>query len=295
MQSTGLLIVLGVLVLLVFGGVGSFFFMKSEASANQHRAVAAQAAAEAGLAAMAADASDELSELQALRAEVAALKAGRSRESVQEGLSEERVAEIVAQLLDARGLGETASEEFNVHRTVSEVIATGEFNAGTDPDGVFAKAKEAGKLDELIGAFEQHARDNINDAQAQADYGSALIVAIQHTTNQQQKGALAMKADRAFDEALDINPEHWGARFTKAMSYSFYPAVTGMQPKAIEHFEILIGQQQGKTVEPRFSQTYQMLGNMYAQRGEAEKAKATWEKGLLRHPGDEALLKSLNR
>jgi Tfp pilus assembly protein PilF len=48
-------------------------------------------------------------------------------------------------------------------------------------------------------------------------------------------------------------------------------------------------QQDSRPAQPHESNTYLILGNLLEQRGETEKAKEVWRRGLRRHPGDAQL------
>ncbi|MHC4838807.1 MAG: hypothetical protein ACYTF3_11570 [Planctomycetota bacterium] len=102
-----------------------------------------------------------------------------------------------------------------------------------------------------------------------------------------------MKSDGAYDKALAIDPQNWDARFSKAVSYSFWPPVFGKQAEAIGHFETLIEQQGSRPKEDRFVQTYQFLGNLYAQTGKQAEAEAAWRAGLEQFPDNSGLKQSL--
>ena len=100
-----------------------------------------------------------------------------------------------------------------------------------------------------------------------------------------ETGKIAMNADKSLDKALALDPDHWDARFVKAQALSFWPPMFGKQADAIEHLEILRGKQEGKaTQDPKFAQTYLMLGNLYSQQGKKEKAMAAWRKGATLFP-----------
>jgi tetratricopeptide (TPR) repeat protein len=144
--------------------------------------------------------------------------------------------------------------------------------------GIWQDLTKQGLLDRAIAVFEARAEDNPQNPDAQCELGGAYLQKVV-AVNDVQKGPWAMKADQAFDKALAINPEHWDARFTKAMSYTFWPAFLGMQPKAIEHLETLRTQQEARAPEPKHEQTYVVLGNLYANQGQTEKARGVWQRG----------------
>jgi tetratricopeptide (TPR) repeat protein len=98
------------------------------------------------------------------------------------------------------------------------------------------------------------------------------------------------KADAAFDRALEVDEEHWEARFNKAVSLSNWPVFLGKSGEAIRQFEILVDQQERKdTPRGGFDRTYYFLGNMYQQIGKRDKAKATWARGAQLFPDSEPL------
>ena len=69
----------------------------------------------------------------------------------------------------------------------------------------------------------------------------------------------------------------------------------GKKKEAISHFERLVAQQDTMPVQGHEANTYVFLGNLLEQRGETDKARATWERGLRRHPDDAQLRQKLGR
>ena len=160
-------------------------------------------------------------------------------------------------------------------------------------EGVWKRIREAGLTDEAIAEYERLAELTPNDPDLQTALGGAYLQKIQEVGQSPEAGELATLADRAFDRALEIDDHHWEARFTKAMSLSFWPPVFGKQGEAIQQFEILASQQEEGPPSGHFAQTYLLLGNMYAEQGKAEKALEAWERGLSYFPNNESLAKQL--
>jgi tetratricopeptide (TPR) repeat protein len=104
----------------------------------------------------------------------------------------------------------------------------------------------------------------------------------------------SIKADGVFDQVLALDENHWEARFTKAMSYTFWPEFLGKKTEAIAHFEHLVNQQDAMPVAEHEAQTYLILGNLLEQR-EPERAREIWERGLRRHPGSTELAQKLGK
>lgn len=159
---------------------------------------------------------------------------------------------------------------------------------------VWKEAHEAGRTQELIAALEARARTDPRNAALQYELGYAYLQPIiQGEASGPQAGPWSMKADKTFDAVLALDPEHWDARFSKAVSYSFWPPIFGKQQAAIDQFEILVSKQSGMTARPEFAQTYLFLGNLYEQTGNAAKAKQTWDLGLAAFPQSRELRQRL--
>jgi len=150
------------------------------------------------------------------------------------------------------------------------------------------EAAELGLLDEVLAAFERRAEESPNDARAHADLGAAYLQKL-NSVSEMEKGAWALRADRSFDAALAIDPAHWEARFTKALSLSYWPAITGKQPESIHQFETLIAQQESSPARPEHAKSYLYLGNLYLGQGKGEKALDVWRRGASLFPEDSEL------
>jgi tetratricopeptide (TPR) repeat protein len=155
---------------------------------------------------------------------------------------------------------------------------------------LWAKAREAGILDAVVDAFAKNAKENPGNADAQCDYGHALVEKLMTVTDGPEKGTYATAADKAFDKALEADPQHWNARFSKAIGLSFWPPIFNKQGEAITQFETLRKQQEDLGgVKPEYAQTYLFLGNLYQQQGKSEKALEVWKKGSTLFPEDGSL------
>ncbi len=155
---------------------------------------------------------------------------------------------------------------------------------------VWGEIRKAGLMAEALAWFEHRAKLTPSDPDVHVALGGAYIQKIFEVGNGPDAGIWATKADRAFDAALALEPGNWDARFSKAVSLSFWPALFGKQPEAIAHFETLVQAQEGRAPEPRFAQTYLLLGNLYAQTGKADRAREVWERGLRYFPTDSELM-----
>jgi len=149
-----------------------------------------------------------------------------------------------------------------------------------DNPEAWKRAFASGRMDELIAEFEAAAKANPTDSKAQMQLVSAYLA---YNQLDQSKWQLSMKADTVLDKVLDLEPTHWQARFTKAVSYTFWPEFLGKKGEAISHFEKLVQQQASMPPEASQAQTYLYLGNLLESRDPA-RARAIWLQGAARHP-----------
>jgi len=159
-----------------------------------------------------------------------------------------------------------------------------------EKQALWEKLRGSTILDGVIAGLQQDAERNPNDPEAQTQFGMACIQKVLTMDEGPAKGAWALKADRAFDRALETDPSQWSARFCKAISLSFWPPIFGKQGEAIDQFEILMKQQESRSSHrSEESQTYLYLGNLYAQQGKIDKAREVWQRGLSLFPDDQEL------
>jgi tetratricopeptide (TPR) repeat protein len=159
---------------------------------------------------------------------------------------------------------------------------------------LWAEIRDAGLVEEAIAALEAESEGNPENTDLLVELGYAYLQPIfTGDAAGPDAGMWSMKSDGAYDRALAIDPQNWDARFSKAVSYSFWPPVFGKQAEAIGHFETLIEQQGSRPKEDRFVQTYQFLGNLYAQTGKQAEAEAAWRAGLEQFPDNSGLKQSL--
>ena len=214
--------------------------------------------------------------------------AGRERKDARD------LESLVRGVLAVEGQGGKAALIEPPTRPLGELLA--ELEAIDDPLEVqrfWQRMREEGRTEELLAAFEARAEAAPGDPEVQVALGQAYLQRIQEVGNGPLAGVLANKADQAFDAALAVDPQMWSARFQKAVALSFWPPVFGKQNEAIAQFEVLVQQQAGLPPDPKFAQTHLLLGNMYQQIGQTEKAIAAWQAGLSLFPGDKDLLAQL--
>ena len=150
-----------------------------------------------------------------------------------------------------------------------------------------------GRADEVLEALRLRAEAAPGDPERQLELGQAYIARIAEVGNSPLAGKYALAADLAFDRALTADPEHHSARFHKAVALSFWPPVFGKQGAAIAQFEQLITQQERLGAQPSFADTHLLLGNLYEQTGQRDKALAAWQQGAKLYPDHAGLAQQL--
>jgi tetratricopeptide (TPR) repeat protein len=154
----------------------------------------------------------------------------------------------------------------------------------------------AGRVDDVIAMMAEAAKADPSNPDRKVDVALSLLSKLRNgKVSQMEQATLGMAADKALDEALALDDQHWDARFNKAISLSFWPPVMGKQPEAIQHFETLIDQQGRGAPQPHHAQTHLWLGNLYQQSGKSELARKTWAAGLELFPGSESLQERLGQ
>jgi hypothetical protein len=149
--------------------------------------------------------------------------------------------------------------------------------------------RESGALDQAIAELEQRMTNEPSVAQYPATLGHAYLQKCGTLQDVREQGILGMQADKLFDSALTLDSSNWEARFMKAVGMSYWPPVLNKGEEVIQHFEILIQQQEGQTPQPYFAEPYSWLGDQYQKAGRTNEARAVWERGKALFPADEKL------
>ncbi len=184
----------------------------------------------------------------------------------------------------------TSPDHFNVTRAHDQFLRLQLAGAsGSEIAAFWNEIRARGSVEEVLTAFEEYALSNPNDIDAQIELGNAYLERLQDATTGPEMGKWAMKADGAFDSALELDETNWDARFSKAVSLSFWPPIFGKQGEAITQFETLLDQQSRLAPANDHAQTYVFLGNLYQQQGDVEKAMQIWKDGSMAFPDNAEL------
>jgi len=206
-------------------------------------------------------------------------------------LTGEQVAAAVEAYLQKRGGGAGAASPVADGKPVFDLDAEFAALRGTSYDAnpeLWKRLKASGRGREALARFEDAVKADPKNAKAQMELANACLSYMREEPGEYN---LAIRADKAFDDVLAIDDKHWEARFTKAVSYSFWPPLTGKPKQAIGHLETLITQQDAMPPQAHEAQSYLILGNLLESSGNGERAKEVWRRGARRHPDNAELAK----
>lgn len=235
----------------------------------------------------------QVEELQQRLDQPAVIEPGAQRTSAQPELDfeqmidawmKENLADRVGDLVGEAGFGAGAEGGAAIRTPEEAILALQNAEDWDEQQAALQAAHEAGILEQVIEELERRAEAQPDSESAHMELAAGYLQKLFTTTNPIESGTWAMKLDQTYDKALAINDQSWDARFGKAMSLSNWPDFTGKKAEAIRQFEILREQQRSGPNGPGYDQTYLILGNMYQQQGQADKARAAWQEGLDRYP-----------
>lgn len=235
---------------------------------------------------------------EALEQRLAALE-GRAATPVR--LDQGAIEAAVRRALEAQGAllaaaapaSEAEATEAAARKSVGDIV-TELLAADEDEHALIWKAlAEEGRADEVLAALVERAKADPNDPERQLELAQAYLARISEVGNSPLAGTYATAADRAFDRALEVDPNHWEARFYKAVSLSFWPPVLGKQAAAIQEFETLVAQQSKLVPAAHHAESHLLLGNLYQQIGQHEKALAAWRLGAELFPSHAGLAQQI--
>jgi tetratricopeptide (TPR) repeat protein len=153
--------------------------------------------------------------------------------------------------------------------------------------------RKAGKLDEAISQLEQRATSNPQSAEPAVELGQAYWQKCAAIDDIREQAFLVMRADQAFDAALNLDPANWEARYTKALAMSHWPLELNKGNDVIQQFQTLIQQQEVQTPQPEFALSYLRFGEFYRKAGYPDTAAQLWQRGAALFPNSTELQKKL--
>jgi tetratricopeptide (TPR) repeat protein len=160
--------------------------------------------------------------------------------------------------------------------------------------GLWKKLSEAGLLDPALTELQQQVAAYPRSAGAVTALGEGYYKKAGATDEVREKSMLAMKADQTLEAALNLDPQNWEARFTKAVGMSYWPAELNKGGEVIAQLRLLIQQQESQDQQSQFARTYLRLGEQYEKAGNGDDAAQIWQRGASFFPTDPDLRKKIS-
>ncbi|HSK19035.1 MAG TPA: hypothetical protein VK912_07830 [Longimicrobiales bacterium] len=177
-----------------------------------------------------------------------------------------------------------SAELVDAQRAMQECVAYAE---GPEAERTSAGSKAA--FERAEKAFRAAIAAEPGNADAHAGLGQTLTrCGIPHASMTTIMNVVE-ESGRALEEALRIDPQHWGARYMLAMNYFHMPEFLEQMPNAVRQLEILMQQQGDRADRPEFALTWLFLGDAYGKLGRAEDARMAYAAGARLFPAHEAL------
>ncbi len=155
-------------------------------------------------------------------------------------------------------------------------------------------ARDHGAIGDVIARLEAEIAKNPRNADLHAALATAYAAKTAFDTPPgPEQGTVWEKAERAYDEAIRLDPGHWQARYGKAFGDSMAPEFVGLRPRAIRQFEELMEIQERKPAAPEHVEVYLRLGTLLKDAGNVRRARGVWQRGLDRFAGNARLAEAL--
>ncbi len=231
------------------------------------------------LAAMEADIAELRTELAALRDAIAS--GGRVDVSTSNGLDEAAVRRLVQELVgDGSERQEPPIDILVVLRDLQNPLID-----PAEKAALWEKVRDNGQIEDVVAEYERLAALAPGDANAQTELGWAYQQRMLAAKTGPERGQWGAKGAAQFEKALAIDPTDFDARHSLAQ-HSYWADMRG---DAIQHFETLIEQQKSRTPEPKHAEPFLWLGNIFADRGDRDRAKEVWRQGARLFPNNDVL------
>ena len=103
------------------------------------------------------------------------------------------------------------------------------------------------------------------------------------------QGELSAQAIELLEQALELQPTHWAARFILASILYRSPAFLGRGPRAAKELDALLERQGDHADEPRYARVFEYRGTLWKRAGDEARAGEVWKRGAALFPADTAL------
>ena len=183
---------------------------------------------------------------------------------------------LAAAAADAQ-TGQPASPELNALRTC----------VGLAESGRGAEAEAPGNV--AASLYRKRIEQNPRDVEALVGAARAMSQCLVPSANFLRQGELSSEAMELLDRALEVDPQHWLARYVLASIAYRSPAFLGRGKRAAKEFDELLRQQGDRTDNPMFARVFARRGLQLSKAGQADSARALWARGAALFPQDAEL------
>lgn len=239
---------------------------------------------------------DDAERLAGLERELAAARTSLAQQAAAiESLRSAGAAVVAVEPAPARDTTREAAEKAAAKAEFDELRRKVFAGEATDEEQqrFWELAHTSGVLAEIISELAAKVEQVPADVSARMQLAQAYLARLLSVPDGPERGSWAMKAEQQWAAVLEIDKDHWEARYSRAISWSYWPEQFNKAPDAIREFETLRAQQQRMTPEPEQANVYVTLAMLYRRVGNADKARQALEEGLVRHPGHDGLRKAL--
>jgi tetratricopeptide (TPR) repeat protein len=155
-------------------------------------------------------------------------------------------------------------------------------------------AKDRALMGRIVASLQSKIAADPDDVAARLQLAEVESARVHGAESITERAMLAKNVREQITAVLEREPENWDARYMQAVGISHSQRSPQGRAEAIRAFESLIGLQEKRSSEPRFAETYGQLSEVYLAEKDVDKARATLEAGLARHPGDKKLRERLD-
>ncbi len=148
-------------------------------------------------------------------------------------------------------------------------------------------AEAPGRVAESL--YKKRLAQNPRDVDALVGAARAMSQCLIPSANFLKQGELSSEAIELLDQAIEIQPEHWAARFTLASIAYRSPAFLGRGKRAAQELDKLLQMQGNRTDDPMFARVFALRGMQLSRQKQADSAHALWKRGAALFPSDSEL------
>ncbi len=139
--------------------------------------------------------------------------------------------------------------------------------------------------------FRSRVTRNPRDVESRVGLAQLLSQCILPSAEMMQKGELSAEALELLDQAIELQPDHWLARFVLANISDQSPPFLGRRKRAAQEYDILLRMQGDRNDNPLFARVFVSRGRQLSREGQVDSARVLWSRGLTLFPNDTELQK----